>query len=100
MPPKVSVITVVYNNAETIEGAIVSVAEQMSTDIEHIVVDGGSTDGTMDVIEKYGEAGNWVVTSEPDRGIYDAMNQGFATRHRRYHRFPQRGRCLCGFIGG
>ena len=50
---KVSVITVVYNNAETIEGAIKSVAEQDYTDIEHIAIDGGSNDGTLEIIEKY-----------------------------------------------
>ena len=74
---KVSVITVVYNNAETIEGAIKSVAEQDYTDIEHIVVDGGSNDGTLEIIEKYrGRLGK--VVTEPDEGIYDAMNKGLA----------------------
>ncbi len=74
---KVSVITVVYNNAETIEDTIKSVAEQDYTDIEHIVVDGGSSDGTLEIIEKYrGRLGK--IVAEPDEGIYDAMNKGLA----------------------
>ncbi len=74
---KVSVITVVYNNAENIEDTIKSVAEQDYADIEHIVVDGGSSDGTLEIIEKYrGRLGK--IVAEPDEGIYDAMNKGLA----------------------
>lgn len=74
---KVSVITVVYNNVETIEGTIKSVAEQDYPDIEHIVVDGGSSDGTLEIVEKYrGRLGK--VITEPDEGIYHAMNKGLA----------------------
>jgi len=74
---KVSVITVVYNNVETIEDTIKSVASQDYTDIEHIVIDGGSSDGTLEIIEKYrGKLGG--VVTEPAEGIYHAMNKGLA----------------------
>ena len=75
MPPKISVITVVYNNAATIEDTILSVASQACPRVEHIIIDGGSTDGTMDVIRKYTDK-IAVVESEPDRGMYEAMNKG------------------------
>lgn len=74
---KISVITVVYNSVNTIEDAIRSVASQTHPDIEHIVIDGASTDGTVNVIEQYqGSLAHFV--SEPDAGIYDAMNKGLA----------------------
>lgn len=72
---KVSVITVVYNNAKKIERAIKSVINQTYGDIEYIVVDGGSTDGTLAIIKRYqGYISKWI--SEPDEGIYDAFNKG------------------------
>lgn len=72
---KISVISVVYNNARYIGDCIESVAGQSYRDLEHIVVDGGSTDGTLDVIEKHRESvTKWV--SEPDDGLYSAMNKG------------------------
>ena len=72
---KITVITVVYNAVETIEDTLKSVIEQDYQDIEHIVIDGGSTDGTMDVVNSYRKQ-LAVVISEPDKGIYDAMNKG------------------------
>lgn len=72
---KISVITVVYNSAHTIKDALESVAAQSHTDIEHIVIDGASTDGTAEVIESYQEQLAHFI-SEPDKGIYDAMNKG------------------------
>lgn len=72
---KISIVTVVYNNAETIEETILSVASQSYRDIEHIVVDGVSTDGTMDVVRRHQEKIAKLV-SEPDEGIFDAMNKG------------------------
>lgn len=72
---KVSIVTVVYNNKSTIEDAILSVLNQDYPDIEHIIIDGGSTDGTLEVLERYRERLARVV-SEPDKGIYDAMNKG------------------------
>lgn len=72
---KVSIITVVYNSVHTIQQCIESVLSQSYPDIEHIVVDGGSTDGTLDVIRNYGSRISKII-SEPDQGIYDAMNKG------------------------
>ena len=72
---KVSIITVVLNNAEYIEECIQSVISQDYENIEYIVIDGGSTDGTIDNIKKYaGKINLWI--SEPDKGIYDAINKG------------------------
>jgi glycosyltransferase involved in cell wall biosynthesis len=75
--PTVSIITAVFNNARTLASAIESVRAQTYPAIEHIIIDGGSTDGTLEVIERY-RAGFAKVVSEPDRGIYDAMNKGIA----------------------
>ena len=72
---KVSIITAVYNNKEFIEDCIRSVLNQTYKDIEHIIIDGGSTDGTLEVIKKYDNKISKIV-SEPDNGIYDAMNKG------------------------
>jgi glycosyltransferase involved in cell wall biosynthesis len=72
---KISIITVVLNNKSYIEDCINSILEQSYDDVEYIVVDGGSTDGTVDIIKKYEKyISKWI--SEPDRGIYDAMNKG------------------------
>jgi len=72
---KISVITVVHNNCRYIETCIQSVINQDYENIEYIIVDGGSTDGTVDVIKKYDEKIDlWI--SEPDGGIYDALNKG------------------------
>jgi glycosyltransferase len=74
---KVSIITVAYNSAATIANTLASVAEQTHADIEHIVIDGRSTDATMAIVEQH-RAGLAHVVSEPDLGIYDAMNKGIA----------------------
>lgn len=72
---KISVITVCYNAATTLDHSIVSVLNQTYPNIEYIIIDGGSTDGTVDIIKKYSDRlAYWV--SEPDNGIYDAMNKG------------------------
>ncbi|MCC9168220.1 glycosyltransferase family 2 protein [Pontibacter harenae] len=72
---KVSIITIVYNNRETIADAINSVLNQSYPDIEYIVVDGLSTDGTVEVIRSYGHKISKFV-SEKDEGLYDAINKG------------------------
>ena len=72
---KVSIITVVLNNKETVKDAILSVGSQDYNDIEHIVIDGKSVDGTQSVIEKYRDR-LAIFISEKDNGIYDAMNKG------------------------
>lgn len=75
--PLISVITVSFNAVKTIEQTILSVINQTYPNVEYIIIDGGSTDGTLDVIKKYQDKiAYWV--SEPDRGIYDAMNKGIA----------------------
>jgi len=73
--PLISVITVAFNGAATVEKAIRSVIEQTYSNIEYIVVDGGSSDGTLDIIHKYEEKIDYWI-SEKDAGIYDAMNKG------------------------
>ncbi len=72
---KISVITVCFNSKKTIENTIKSVISQSYSDIEYIVIDGGSTDGTVDLISKYKEKIS-IIKSEPDKGIYDAINKG------------------------
>lgn len=72
---KISIITVAFNAAHTVADTLESVADQAHAEIEHIVVDGASTDGTIDVIRRNGERVARLI-SEPDHGIYDAMNKG------------------------
>jgi glycosyltransferase involved in cell wall biosynthesis len=72
---KVSIITPAYNCASTIGRCIMSIYEQTYKDIEHIVIDGSSTDSTVEIINTYSN-GRSKVISEPDDGIYDAMNKG------------------------
>lgn len=72
---KVSIITVVYNGADTIEQTILSVLGQTYKNIEYIIIDGLSTDGTRNVVEKYMDSISCFV-SEADNGLYDAMNKG------------------------
>lgn len=73
--PIISIVTVSYNAISTIESTILSVLNQTYSNIEYLIIDGGSTDGTADVIKKYADKiAYWI--SEPDNGIYDAMNKG------------------------
>ena len=72
---KISVITAVFNAKDTIEGTIDSILSQTYGNVELIVIDGGSTDGTVEIIEKY-RNNLAVFVSEGDRGIYDALNKG------------------------
>ena len=71
----ISVITVCFNNADGLEETIQSVLRQTYSEIEFLIIDGGSTDRTSEILEKYRDSLD-VVISEPDQGIYDAMNKG------------------------
>jgi glycosyltransferase involved in cell wall biosynthesis len=73
--PKFSIITVTYNAGKVLEDTIQSVVFQTYRNVEYIIVDGGSTDNTLDVVHKYQERISKVI-SEPDKGLYDAMNKG------------------------
>jgi len=78
--PLVTIITVVFNDENTVEATIQSVIAQSSKDIEYLIIDGGSTDGTLDVVRRYEHAVNhWL--SERDEGIYDAFNKGVRNAH-------------------
>lgn len=77
--PLISVITVVLNGAAYLEQTIRSVLDQDYPNLEYLVIDGGSTDGTLDIIRKYAESGDvHKYVSEPDEGIADAFNKGIA----------------------
>lgn len=92
--PLISIVTVSYNAVSTIEQTIFSVINQTCLNIEYIIIDGGSTDGTVDVIKKYAnKIAYWV--SEPDKGIYDAMNKGIAYSHGEYCNFINAGDRFC-----
>lgn len=101
MENKISIITINYNDAEGLRKTLTSVAAQTYTDIEHIIVDGASTDGSVDIIREY-ETVNlsstnpirivWV--SEKDKGIYDAMNKGVAKSSGEYLLFLNGGDTL------
>lgn len=71
---RVSIITTAYNSASTIEDTLKSVAEQNHTDIEHIIIDGNSSDNTLEIVKCFPHVSK--IVSEPDMGIYDAMNKG------------------------
>lgn len=88
--PLISIITVSYNAVQTIEQTILSVINQTYENIEYIIIDGDSTDGTVDIIKKYADKiAYWV--SEPDKGIYDAMNKGISLSHGDYLNFMNAG---------
>lgn len=87
---RLSIITVNFNNRDGLVRTARSVADQTFTDFEWIVVDGGSTDGSVDVIREYADQIAWSV-SEPDRGIYDAMNKGLMKASGEYVQFLNSG---------
>ncbi len=74
---KISVNTVCYNSALTLERSLQSVVNQDWPSIEHIVIDGASSDGSLKILERFSSTISYIV-SEPDKGIYDAMNKGLA----------------------
>ena len=115
---KLSIITINYNNAEGLRKTLASVASQTYADIEHIIVDGGSTDGSVEVIRQYADneairtenskadnlasSPHHLITSSPitwisekDRGVYDAQNKGIRLAHGEYCYFLNAGDTFC-----
>lgn len=90
MTCKLSIITIACNCASDLETTICSVLGQTFTDYEYIIIDGGSKDGSLEIIKKYGtQISRWV--SEPDEGIYDAMNKGLQMASGEYVLFMNAG---------
>lgn len=89
-----SIITINWNNAQGLERTIRSVVSQNYKDFEYLIIDGGSTDGSVDIIKKYASSFhiNWV--SEPDKGIYNAMNKGILKASGEYLHFLNSGDML------
>ena len=87
---KVSVITVNYNNADGLKRTLESLFAQTFTDYESIVIDGGSTDGSREIIENFADRITYWV-SEPDGGIYHAMNKGIRQATGLYYNFMNSG---------
>ena len=75
--PKKSIVTVCFNSADTIRDTLSSVARQQNADFEHVVVDGASSDDTLEIVREFTPQVARLI-SEPDRGLYDAMNKGMA----------------------
>lgn len=93
--PLVSIITVVRNGGKTLESAINSVLDIDSDDFEYIIIDGSSTDDTLEIIKKYENRITYWV-SEPDKGVYDAMNKGIMAASGKYLYFLGADDCLVG----
>jgi glycosyltransferase involved in cell wall biosynthesis len=81
--PKISVITVVLNGENYLEETILSVKNQSFKDFEYIIIDGGSTDGSLEIISRYNDIIDYCI-SEKDRGIYDAFNKGMQVSRGKY----------------
>ena len=89
-----SVVTICFNACKVIDNTILSILSQDYKNIEYIIIDGGSTDGTVDKIKQYRDKiAYWV--SEPDSGIYDAMNKGIKVANGDFILFMNAGDCLC-----
>lgn len=93
---KFSVITINYNNCDGLRKTIESVVNQTYTDFEYIVIDGGSTDGSVEVMREYSDRIDYWI-SEPDKGIYNAMNKGILKATGEYLNFMNSGDCFHSF---
>ena len=82
--PLFSIITVTFNASNTVERTIKSVDSQTFDDFEHLIIDGASSDDTLAIVENLGKKANRIVLSEPDNGIYDAMNKGIGMARGKY----------------
>lgn len=91
--PPVSIVTVVFNGAPHLEATIQSVVSQTCANIEYIIIDGGSTDGTLDIIKKYENQIHYWMSGK-DAGIYDAMNKGVALTSGEWINFMNAGDCF------
>ena len=92
--PKISIITPCYNAAQYIEQTILSIINQDYDNIEYIIIDGGSTDGSLELIKENESNINYWV-SEPDKGIYNAMNKGIMAAKGEYLLFLNGGDWFC-----
>lgn len=90
---KITVITINYNNVEGLKLTIESVLNQTSKEIEYIIIDGGSTDGSVDIVKKYADRIDYWI-SEKDNGIYNAMNKGVSKATGDYCIFMNSGDCF------
>lgn len=90
---KYSIITINFNNRDGLQKTIDSVVNQTYKDFEYIIIDGGSTDGSVDIIREYADRIDYWV-SEPDKGIYNAMNKGILKAHGEYINFMNSGDCF------
>jgi len=88
--PLISIVTVVYNSVDTLEQTLLSIINQTYSNIEYIIIDGGSTDGTIDIIKKYNNKIHYWV-SEPDEGLYYAMNKGLQAANGKWINFMNSG---------
>ena len=90
---KFSIITINYNNSQGLLETIQSVSNQTYRDFEFIIIDGGSSDGSLDILKKYdSQITYWI--SEPDKGVYNAMNKGITKVHGDYINFMNSGDCF------
>lgn len=90
---KFSIITVNYNNCQGLHDTIQSVIDQTFKDYEYIIIDGGSSDGSLDILKEYDSLITYWI-SEPDKGVYNAMNKGIAKAHGDYINFMNSGDCF------
>src|SRR4051812_22804100 len=88
--PRLSIITINYNNVSGLRKTVESVVNQTSQDFEYIVIDGGSTDGSVDVLKQYAKKIKYWI-SEPDKGIYNAQNKGILKATGEYCHFINSG---------